>query len=266
MQLNEWDVDGRPVTFASNWLKKFTAPNIKILGSGNFHSCEKIETISLPSAEIIGAANFCWCYNLVEINFNSLKNIHNGVFHNANNLKKVIMPLLEKIDWGVFTGCFKLDTIIFGTGFDYTKELILEWAVFGDSINLNSGVYENSFLRTKNITLTLGEFVLPKPNTFLNTWQGTNSGLDDYDYVWKKIEIISDIKEETNTVSLPYLGNNSYLIECIEYAELFDVLGRKIMDIEEGLEILDLSPFATGLYFLKYKQDNKNFTSKLIRY
>ena len=78
-------------------------------------------------------------------------------------------------------GCHNLESVNIGTDFSQDKEIILGHAVFGDSINYPPGPIYGEPVRTSNIELTLGEFVLPKADTIFNTWQETK-GYPSYDY------------------------------------------------------------------------------------
>ena len=258
MSINEWDTNGRQITYPSNWLKHFSAPNIKTIGNGVFHSCKNLLSVNFPSAEVIGAAVFCWCENLTEVNFPNIKTIGNGIFHRASNLTLVNFPMLEEADWGVFIGCNNLKSVSFGTGFTEPTTINFGHAVFGDSVNIISGIYDAP-VATNNIELILGLFAFPEADTTFNIWQETNYYVENnYDYKWKKITYTS-IKEEIEEGKYVYcIGNNRYILgNIVEKVEIFDLMGKHIKTFENQ-EVIDLNNICSGVYFLKcYAANNK---------
>ena len=260
----EQDECGINIVQGANWLKEFCAPNVVKVGTAAFSRCKSLVKVDMPSAEEFMSVVFPGCVSLVSINIPNAKYFWNENFCGNISLERIELPSLVALGGNNFWGCVNLKEIVIGENFQGFTDVYFSESEFGDSL-FEVTFYCLTPVPTDSIILYISEYVLPKADTIFNTWQETK-GYPSYDYRWKKIEIISDIKEDTNIISPPYLGNNSYLIECIDSAELFDVLGRSIMYIEEGQEILDMNQFATGLYFLKYKQENKNLTSKLIRY
>jgi hypothetical protein len=55
---NEYDDTGKPIGYASLFLKKFSAPFIKKIGHGAFNDCENLIEINFPKVEIIGVGAF----------------------------------------------------------------------------------------------------------------------------------------------------------------------------------------------------------------
>ncbi|MCL2040022.1 MAG: leucine-rich repeat domain-containing protein [Bacteroidetes bacterium] len=263
----EWDENEKPIMYSSDWLKSFSAPNIKKIGNGAFQNCKNLSSINFLNVEIIGVGVFCWCESLIEINFPNVKNIGNGIFHRAENLNSVNLPNLKGADWGVFIGCNNLRHINFGEHFTEPTTINFGWAVFGDSINITSGLYDAP-VRTENIELTLGTFVLPIPDTTFNTWQGTNDYFNSYDYKWKKINFLGIKENEKDDDNIFCIGNNIYMLQNVEQAELFDLLGRKIASFKDE-QIIDLNNYnlSIGFYFIKIIDNNKNIkTYKIINY
>ena len=264
----EYDENGVPIVYGSNWLKEFSAPNVMSVGRASFWFCKNLLFVDFAQSKWLGSGSLSGCYSLIEVYLPKVESMGNTCFLWSFNLRSIFIPSLESTDWGIFLDCSNLESVNIGTNFSQDKEVVLGHAVFGDSILFPSGSVYGEPVKTSNIELTLGEYVLPKHNTILNAWQGTNSGYDDYEYVWKSIEIISDIKEEqTENTDFLNIDKNHYLInnENISDIHLFDILGRYVRSVNTEPVII-LNDLPPGVYFFRYKIKNDPRFFKIVIY
>ena len=279
--LFEWDDNGVPINYASLWLKHFSAPNVRIVGGAAFIGCKNLLSVNFPVAEKLagggsGGGVFAWCESLEEINLPKTKLIGNGSFHKNINLKSCNFSQLEIVEWGIFIGCTNLTTVTIGTAFEEETSVYLGRAVFG-------GMHQSvSPILTPNIDLTLGEYVLPKPDTVFNIWQGTNDAPQYYqDYIWKSINIqkvgINEIiKNATvNIYPNPASSNATVSFElekpCYLELNLYDLTGKQIKEVfsgfaAEGLftQTVKLSQLSAGVYYLKITDGKFSTMEKII--
>ena len=304
---NGSNLNGALFGSVAHWLKSFSAPNIKYIGSDAFAWCRNLVTISFPSAEtiansafymceslisidsttfpnvtIIGPYAFAYCKKLTSVYFPNVTTIKSSAFlsygdppdSTFNNLTSVNFPLVTTIGNFAFDGGSYLTSVSLGTGFETETEI---------SFGLN--VFEWSSALTQNIDLTLGEYVLPKPDTIAKTWQKNNE-IPPYpvrDYIWKSIKIETDGIEEViknATVSIfpnPTVGNATVSFEleksCNVKILLCDVLGIELANIYDGfanegffIETIDTGHLPKGVYFLKILIDGNYTVEKIIKY
>ena len=123
---------------AANWLKSFSAPNVKTIGNKAFMRCENLINVDFPLVTTIGDATFAGsglttvdfpnvitiygeygesafrsCQNLISVNFPLTTTIGEWVFEDCNNLTTIYFPLVETIGRGAFIGCDNLTSVDF---------------------------------------------------------------------------------------------------------------------------------------------------------
>jgi hypothetical protein len=284
-----WDsgtyADGGFFTGAA-WLKSFSAPNMKYLNGCTLEWCINLEFVYMPALEIISIGDFACCFkltsiyapnvteigayafsnvvNLVSVDMPLVIKIKNNAFEVCNKLTTINFPLVNEIEKFAFKSCYALTSVSFGTGFTEPTEIKFDEYVFHYYLYI-----------TPYINLTLGEFVLPKPNLTCKIWYSTNDttpiphpefkGI----YVWKSITIepvgIVEEVEEVENNNIYNLRNNKYILENIEHAELYDMTGRLIRKYNNEY-LIDLNDLLNGFYLLKYStSDNKIKTKKIIK-
>ena len=258
---------GIPIVYSANWLKHFSAPNTKSIPNWGFHSCKNLLSVSFESAEKIIGSPFGLTESLISVNAPLVRTVGNTAFA-FSGIITLDFPILISVEFAAFIGCERLTSVSFGTGFTEPTTIKFENAVFGvdDDANLKP-------ILTPNIELTLGEYVLPKPDTVFNIWQSTWQSTEDspdIDYVWKKINWTVGIEEENNNNNgyIYYLENNLYRLKNVEQIELYNIMGRLIITFE-NVSIINLNNhnLVPGFYFLKYyTTDNKIRTKKIIRH
>ena len=283
------------------WIKHFSAPNVKYIGSMAFGICG-IESVYFPSVVEVGAYAFAYCHHIKYIedeDFASLVGMGHAMFYGSqglmsvrfpkveyvsglcfyrsyalteiyfpeariiggmafymNNLVSIDLPKVTDIGTSAFDDCYNLQYVSLGSKLEEETEILFDGSVFGfmyEGINI-----------TKNIDLTLGKHVLPKP--IGNTWQkvAVNEPLhteNNVDYEWKSINLVG-IKEIENTAdNVYYIGNNIYKLENVNQSELYDFIGRQIKKYKE-VEVIDLNDLLSGVYFLRYTTNNKELKIK----
>ena len=160
----------------SDWLKNFSAPNVKKIGNNAFR----------------------YCSNLTSVNF----------------------PLIAFIGENAFYNCQKLVSATFGIGFTYPT-----------TINFGTDTFERYDSLTKNIDLTLGENVLPKPNLTAKTWQDDNGNGKGKPYIWKSITIKTDgIEEIIKNAIVSFELEKSCNVKIV----LCDILGVELANVYDG--------------------------------
>jgi len=156
-------------------------------------------------ANTLGTSSFNYCWQLTEIDF----------------------PLVTTIGQNAFLWCLGLRTASFGTGFETETEIMFEPYVFNNSDTL-----------TKNIDLTLGEYVLPKPDLNANTWNyrwNTEEHGIGPSYTWKIVKVNNITETITNnTVSIfpnPTTDFATISFNLVKFCNLeiylFDITGKK---------------------------------------
>ncbi|MEZ4880920.1 MAG: T9SS type A sorting domain-containing protein [Flavobacteriaceae bacterium] len=53
--------------------------------------------------------------------------------------------------------------------------------------------------------------------------------------------------------------------ETIIGITVFDVLGKKVLQLEGNIQQLDVSTLQRGMYFLRITADDRNFVEKIIK-
>ena len=200
---------GHSAFWSCSKLTSINFPIAKTIESMAFCYCENLDTVSFPLVQTIGYDAFSTCYSLVSLNFPLVQTIGSSAFSNCTGLISVDFPLLQIIGHSAFSTCLNLTSakfplvqtienyafyrcnslvsVSFGTAFWEKTEIIFKARVFlGDNFA--------STIRTENIDLTLGKYVLPEPNLSAKIWQNTNGSNDgtshlDFDYIWKSITV-----------------------------------------------------------------------------
>ena len=122
------------------WLKSFSAPNIKYIGSYAFSFCRNLTSVDFPLITTIEYYAFGVCENLTSINFPFVTAIGKGVFSYCDNLTSVDFPLITAIERNAFSNCEKLTFATFGTGFVTETKINFGIAVYGDTITKNINI------------------------------------------------------------------------------------------------------------------------------
>ena len=162
-------------------------PLVQTIGYDAFHTCYSLVSINFPLLQTIGSGAFSICSGLISIDFPLVRTIGHSAFSTCLNLTSVNFPLIQTIENYAFYRCNSLVSVSFGNAFEEETEIKFKARVFlGDNLA--------STIRTENIDLTLGKYVLPKPNLSAKIWQNTNGSNDgtsylDFDYAWKSITV-----------------------------------------------------------------------------
>jgi len=113
----------------AKWLKRFSAPNTKYVGSYNFAVCENLEEIYFPLVERTAVLSFGHCNSLKYVELPNV--IHLEDFYNCENLVSVYAPKVETLGSMAFYRCysllevdFPLVTIIPGMAFNICSNLV----------------------------------------------------------------------------------------------------------------------------------------------
>ena len=270
-------------------------PYVTIIGEKAFQICRNLEYANFPAAKVIGGTAFQMCVNLKEINFPSVTHLlalelngegshfsvcsslvsadfpsliiteGGGSFAICTSLVFINLPSIRTLSWGNFSNrCENIVSANFGTGFNSEREIKFGRNVFSADI-------------TKNIELTLGDYVLPAPDLTNNIWQGNNIDTNYKDYVWKIIK--TNIKEIIKNIAIKIFPNPtndfvniSFDLEktCNVKIIIVDILGKEFMEvhngfIEEGLftKTIDIQKLSKGTYFLKIIIDNDYLIEKI---
>ena len=251
----------------SNWLKSFSAPNVKTIGSSAFRYCSNLVSINLPAVQVIGMVSFMDCYGLISINFPAANRIGASAFFNCENLSSINFPSLETIETHAFCLCISLTTLtpenvplltkIDYVAFGYCSSLKtinlpivkeIGWLTFTNcfaltSVRLGTDLttptyiisFGNMFGETDSLTpyvdLILGENVLPLPDLEAKTWGPYyNPVLEKImDYVWKSITIeTSGIAKEINDLLVNVYPNPTSDFATLDF-ELENSCNMKIV-------------------------------------
>jgi hypothetical protein len=70
-----------------------------------------------------------------------------------------------------------------------------------------------------------------------------------------RLPFIDAIAEEKPDITLKYLGNNLYSVEYLKAAELYDILGNRLANLE-NVTMVDVSQYNKGVYFLRSNDFN----------
>jgi len=289
------------------WIKHFSAPNVKYIGSMAFGVCG-IESVYFPSVVGVGAYAFAYCHHikyiededfaslvemgshmfycsqgLISVRFPKVEFVSGQCFYRSyalteiyfpeariigsmafdmNNLVSIDLPKVTEFWNHAFGACYNLQSVSIATEFKEETEILFHGGVFGF---MTEEMGENL---TKNIDLTLGEYVIPKPTG--NIWQKVAKnnpahGENNVDYEWKSITIkYIGIIDEINDIPIYYLGNNMYKIENMEAVELYDVTGKLIKKYDVNLIDLNELNLTKSLYLFRIKTlKNKNYITKI---
>jgi len=209
----------REQTMELKWLKNFSAPNVKYIGKRAFYECSNLTTVNFPSVKTIENRTFWGCKNLTTVNFPLVTTIGNNTFYKCSNLTSVKFPLVTTIGNNAFSDCENLTSINFPsvttikedafygcenlTTVNFPSITSIEEDAFSGCKNLVSATFGTGFktkteiqfgkkvffnVKTENIDLILGKYVLPLPDLNLKIWQNDNF-VNNKDYIWKSIKI-----------------------------------------------------------------------------
>ena len=98
---------------SSNWLKSFSAPNIKYVGNYAFYECSNLISVNFPALETIGEWAFAFLDNLISVEFPTVTTIEYAAFNGCSNLTSAEFPLVTTIWNGAFFRCYNLTTVNF---------------------------------------------------------------------------------------------------------------------------------------------------------
>jgi len=194
--------DSKVYHLPPNWLKHFSAPNVKKIGKHAFMRCGGLVSINFPNAIIISDLAFQYS-TLESADFPNVTTIGVNAFIMCSCLKNVNLPVVTKIEFAFFD-CPMLTSVSFGTGFTEPTTIDFGINVFG-----SASPFPLNGTSTLNIDLTLGEYVLPEPDLENKIWQSDNNDWVDevwgevhyaLDYIWKSITVKEIV---ITTVSLP---------------------------------------------------------------
>lgn len=103
---------GKNISPNNSVLTEVNLPNAVELGSGSFHNCERLDTISVPNLEYIGSYAFSymnsWNFSidpttaLVDIVLPKAKVIGTEAFSHSASIRSLTAPLVEKIEASAF--------------------------------------------------------------------------------------------------------------------------------------------------------------------
>jgi hypothetical protein len=248
-----------------NWLKHFSAPNVKKIGKHAFMRCGGLVSVNFPNAIIIADLAFQYS-TLVSADFPKATTIGGNAFIMCGSLKSVNLPVVTKIGFA-FYDCPMLTSVSFGTGFTEPTTIDFGINVFG-----SASPFPLNGTSTLNIDLTLGEYVLPKPDLVNKIWQSDNNAWYDevwnytsyaLDYYWKSItvkEVSVSIEEviKNRTVSIyPNPTNNTLNVELENSVNngsliLFDMSGQIVLSqaINGNSAQINMSRLTAGNYIL----------------
>ena len=281
----------------TKWLKSFSAPNVKYIGSWAFSFCKNLISVNFPSLITIGETAFHHCDNLQSVDFPLLTTIEKSGFSNCHSLMSVNFPSLTTIgEWAfvyctglisatfpiaqtvgdyAFYACNELLTSLsFGTDFTTPTEI-----KFGQ--NVFQKVYGNDIL-TEKIYLTLGENVLPKPNLEEMTWLGNGLPNPYYtQFTWKSITIHTNIEETIKNHTVNIYPNPTVSDFTVSFdletagnltVTLNDLLGQELFEIYndftvEGIfsKTFSLKELPQGVYYLKIVHNGNVRMEKVVR-
>ena len=130
-----FDTDLQTVSHTTNWLKNFSAPNVKYIGIDAFYNCGSLVSVNFPEATIIAGSAFencfslvsadfplahlirtrafAYCSSLTSINAPNIQTVMGSAFFDCNSLVSVDFPLLQTMGRSAFFGCINLTSINF---------------------------------------------------------------------------------------------------------------------------------------------------------
>jgi len=238
-------------------------PLVETIGFDAFNGCFNLVSVNFPLLQTIGSGAFASCTGLISVDFPSVRTIGHSAFSTCLNLISANFPLVQTIENFAFYRCNSLASISFGTGFTEPTEIIFRARVF-----LHDNVF--STVRTQNIDLTLGEYVLPKPNLSARIWQNTNGINDgtshlDFDYVWRSItikEVSANIEETVKNCTVNIYPNpvfENFTISGITenaLVKITDLNGRIVLQqtIAPNEQVL-VGHLSAGIYFVRVNEE-----------
>ncbi len=158
-------------------------PNVKAIGNNAFFNCNQMTELSLPNVEEIGTCAFLGT-RIEKLSLPKAKIILTQAFEGSPKITHITLPNILEIYPAAFSGCNALASVSLGTDFKIYTPISITNA-FNKSVNSDA-------VKTENVALTLGEYVLPAPNISAKTWGG---------YTWKSITIITPPRSLTVNTS-----------------------------------------------------------------
>ena len=116
----------------SNWIKSFSAPNVKHIGECAFYKCKSLTTVNFPLVTSIGVTILNECWALTTVNFPSVITVGDSAFKNCKNLTSANIPLVTTIGNSAFYECWALTTV------DFPLVITIENSAFAGCENLTS--------------------------------------------------------------------------------------------------------------------------------
>ena len=248
-------------------------PLVQVIGDQAFAWCSNLTTINFPLVQVIGGWAFYACSSLTTVDFLLVTTIGNRSFAGCQSLTTVSFPLITMVGSHAFANCNSLISVSLGTGFETETEISFDSDVFIDDNNPPNGL-------TENIDLTLGEFVLPKPDLIARIWQKNYNVCALKDYVWRSITIYSSIYEAIKNLTVSIFPNPtvsdftvSFDLEksCNLQIILCDILGRELFRFYDGFaaagnftRTFSTENLAKGIYFLKISAAGNSTVEKII--
>ena len=277
------------VNKSAQWLKSFSAPNIKYIGEMAFAITENLrevhlpklletanhafafsglETVEFPELRILTYNTF-YCSKIVNIKADKVTEIGSDCFYRCYFLLEADFPAVTTIWSGAFDLCSNMVTANFpkvrsigywgfnschsltslSIGTDFTEPTEIELA-------MAIWGQHQYVVKTEFIELTLGN-VLPKPNLNANTWHYYYDWGVPKPHIWKIIhtvgieEIIKDVLVEVypNPATEYTALNFSLEKPCYLEIDLFDITGNKVKSIYNNF-------VETELFIKKIDVDN----------
>ena len=237
-------------------------------------SLKEITDANFPKLEVIGQASF-HLTSLQKANLSNVWSIGLGAFKNNLSLSEAVFPKAIEIGVDAFNNCQSLESITLGTGHTTPQELYIRDYPDGSRAGLVQlrADDETPFSElTKNITLILGEMVLPKPNG--NSWNG---------YTWKSVTVLPAItgiekvvKSDVITVypnPAKEYATVSFELEKGGYIKtaLVDMSGKEVAVVYNGFapagmfhQTFGTAHLPSGVYLLNVSMNGSNTTKKII--
>ena len=247
--------------------------SVEIIGKNSFRACINLSSIDFPNVTTIHSSAFLGCEGLEEIVLPTVKWIHDGAFWDCKNLRSINLPKIlsigdaafQKASWPV------VEILSVSLGTDHQSPTLINFGELEGLSIWNPSANPFGWPVTKNTALTIGMNVLPPPDLSNNTWHFASHlpfGEENpiiHNYEWKSINIVNDIKEGNTNTNIYYLGNNSYKLINIDYAELFDITGI-LIKVFENEQVVDLNCLPAGAYILRFTDNNVTISEKIIVY
>ena len=229
---------------------------------GEFVSAYKNIEITTPSGYILGQT----------VNSNSTDTIYKDLLI-LDNTNDVTLPNSVPQDIFRFSLSFKQNysSSVFSDNVDNTPRklcrLKIKYLDANEDPGLifeSEGIYDNKFTTATICGLTDGggeiTDCLPELKTIIVNDTFVSNGATLSDSNFELLENISLYPNPTKNILFVEGG-----ISEVQTIEVYSVSSRKVMHIDEGLDQINLSQLANGIYFLKLIKENAIETFKIIK-